>query len=37
MEGALELSVPLVTEARIGDNWGELTVVDPDMPVMLEE
>jgi DNA polymerase-1 len=37
MESALELSVPLVTEARIGDNWGELTVVDPDMPVMLEE
>ncbi|HBO34577.1 MAG TPA: DNA polymerase I, partial [Anaerolineaceae bacterium] len=37
MEGALELSVPLVTEARIGDNWGELTVVDPDLPVMLEE
>ena len=37
MEGAYPLSVPLVTEARIGDNWGELTVVDPDMPVMLEE
>ncbi len=37
MESALELSVPLVTEARIGENWGELTVVDPDMPVMLEE
>jgi DNA polymerase-1 len=37
MESALKLSVPLVTEARIGDNWGELTVVDPDLPVMLEE
>ena len=37
MEGAFTLSVPLLTEARIGDNWGELTVVDADLPVMLEE
>jgi len=37
MDNAYPLSVPLVTEARVGDNWGELTVVDPDMPVMLEE
>ena len=37
MESAYTLSVPLVTEARVGDNWGELTVVDPDMPVILEE
>lgn len=37
MEGALALSVPLVTEARIGDNWGELTVVDSEGPLILEE
>ena len=37
MEGAYELSVPLVTEARVGDNWGELTVVDADLPLVLEE
>jgi DNA polymerase-1 len=37
MEGAFTLSVPLLTEARIGDNWGELTVVDADLPVMLDE
>jgi DNA polymerase-1 len=28
MEHALELSVPLVTEARLGSNWGELEKVD---------
>ena len=37
MESAYALSVPLVTEARVGDNWGELTVVDPDLPVIMEE
>ena len=37
MESAYVLSVPLITEARIGENWGELTVVDPDLPVVLEE
>jgi len=37
MEGAFTLSVPLLTEARIGDNWGELTVVDADLPVLLDE
>jgi DNA polymerase-1 len=24
MEHTMQLDVPLVTEARIGDNWGEL-------------
>ncbi|MEL7627118.1 MAG: DNA polymerase I [Anaerolineaceae bacterium] len=37
MEGAYKLSVPLLTEARIGDNWGELTVVDAEEPLILEE
>jgi DNA polymerase-1 len=37
MEGAFQLSVPLVTEARVGDNWGELTVVDAEPPMVLEE
>ncbi len=37
MEGAFHLSVPLVTEARVGDNWGELTVVDAEPPIVLEE
>jgi DNA polymerase-1 len=37
MEGAFQLSVPLVTEARVGDNWGELTVVDAEPPIVLEE
>jgi DNA polymerase-1 len=36
MESAYQLSVPLVTEARVGDNWGELTVIDPDAPVLEE-
>jgi len=35
MENALTLSVPLATEARVGDNWGELEKVD-DAPVLLE-
>lgn len=34
MESAFPLSVPLVTEAKIGNNWGELTVIDPDVLVM---
>ena len=37
MESALELSVPLLTEARVGHNWAELTVVDADLPVIIEE
>jgi hypothetical protein len=37
MENALELSVPLVTEARLGSNWGELEKVDFDLPLSLEE
>ncbi len=38
MESAFELSVPpLVTEARVGTNWGELTVIDPDMSILIEE
>jgi DNA polymerase-1 len=28
MEGAYQLSVPLLTEARVGQNWGELETVD---------
>lgn len=36
MENAFELSVPLVTEARVGSNWGELTVIDPDLSMQLE-
>jgi DNA polymerase-1 len=35
MEHALELSVPLVTEARLGSNWGELEKVDEE-PVVLD-
>jgi DNA polymerase-1 len=35
MENALELSVPLVTEARLGSNWGELEKVDEE-PVVLD-
>ncbi len=35
MEHALELSVPLVTEARLGSNWGELEKVD-DEPVVVD-
>ena len=34
MEHALELSVPLVTEARLGSNWGELEKVDEEPVVM---
>jgi len=34
MESAFPLSVPLVTEAKIGNNWGELSVIDPDVLVM---
>lgn len=37
MESALELSVPLLTEARVGHNWAELTVVDADLPIIIEE
>lgn len=37
MESAFELSVPLVTEARVGTNWGELTVIDPDMSILIEK
>jgi len=29
MENAYPLSIPLVTEARWGDNWGSLMVIDP--------
>jgi len=29
MENAYPLSIPLVTEARWGDNWGSLVVIDP--------
>jgi len=36
MENAFELSVPLVTEARVGSNWGELTVVDADLTMPLD-
>jgi DNA polymerase-1 len=36
MENAFELSVPLVTEARVGSNWGELTVVDSDLTMPLD-
>jgi len=28
MEGAMQLAVPLVVEARVGSNWGELEPVD---------
>jgi len=35
MEHALELSVPLVTEARLGSNWGELEKVDEE-PVVID-
>lgn len=35
MEHALELSVPLVTEARLGSNWGELEKVDEE-PVVVD-
>ena len=35
MEQALVLSVPLVTEARLGSNWGELEKVDEE-PVVLD-
>ncbi len=35
MEHALELSVPLVTEARLGTNWGELEKVDEE-PVVVD-
>jgi len=35
MEQALVLSVPLVTEARLGSNWGELEKVDEE-PVILD-
>ena len=34
MEHALELSVPLVTETRLGSNWGELEKVDEEPVVM---
>ncbi len=34
MDAAFPLSVPLVTEAKIGNNWGELSVIDPDVLVM---
>lgn len=30
MENAYQLSVPLLTEARVGQNWGELEPVDED-------
>ncbi len=35
MEHALEPSVPLVTEARLGSNWGELEKVDEE-PVVID-
>ena len=28
MEGSLKLAVPLVVEAKVGTNWGELEPVD---------
>ncbi len=35
MENAFQLSVPLATEARVGDNWGELEKVDEE-PVVID-
>ena len=36
MEHTMQLDVPLVTEARIGDNWGELEPLSDTLFEVLE-